>query len=123
MRNSAICVLLLGAALAGGCGGGGDDDGATIDATANTDVVEVDCAGATIAATITTMGFAYLPATQTVSVGDIVEFAPLTGHDVNDANGAFHVGFGGDACFRFDAADTYTFHCSAHDFTGTLTVE
>jgi plastocyanin len=115
-----LLVSLLAIPLAFGCSGGGDDSSAAPDA--NQDVVSVTCPGAP-AATFVTSGFAYSPTTATVSVGDIVEFHPGTGHDVNDANNAFHVGLGGDACFQFMAADSYTFHCSIHNFEGTLNVQ
>jgi plastocyanin len=114
-------MFLLAAAACGG-GGTGDDDAADIDANPPAgDVVEVSCNGATIAQTITTAGLAYSPETATIAVGEIVRFSPTTGHDVNNAD--FHVDFAGDACFRFDVAETYTFDCSVHGFTGTLTVE
>jgi len=122
MRNSAKWLSGMFLLAFAGCGGGGDDDSAAPDAMPG-DVVPVSCTGATIAATVTTMGFAYMPVDTTISAGEIVRFSPSTGHDVNDANNAFHVGFGGDACFRFDVVDAYTFHCSVHFFEGTVTVQ
>lgn len=118
MRTIWISALLLSAAACGG----GDDDGAQPDATANTDVVSVSCAGATIAATVMTGVGTYDPVDTTISVGEIVEFDLGTGHDVTSSDG-FHVNFAGNGCFRFDAAGTYPFHCSAHGFMGSIIVQ
>ena len=121
MRNPAtwLPALLLVAA----CGGGGSgDDGSDVDAAASS-VTEVSCAGADIAATVTTTLSAYTPADTTINVGEIVEFHPAGAHDVAVDGNAFHVDFGADKCFQFDAAATYTFRCSVHGFTGTLTVQ
>ena len=122
MRKLALTAVLFAAACGGG--GGGDDDGDDVGPDANPgDVVPVSCAGATIAQEVTTSGFAYDPVDSTISPGDIVHFTPATGHDVNEPSDEFHVGFGGDACFRFDVADSYTFSCSAHGFSGSITVQ
>jgi plastocyanin len=119
-RKLAILTTLFVAA----CGGGsGDDDGDDAPDAAAGDVVSVSCAGATIAQEITTSGFNFSPVDSTISVGDIVHFTPTTGHDVQDSGGAFSVSTGGDACFRFDAADSYTFTCTIHGFSGSLTVQ
>lgn len=118
MKKLAILFFLAA------CGGGGDD-GAAPDAEVNNDVISVSCAGANIAMTITTSGFAYDPQPASVNVDDIVEFHPTAGHDVNDdaTPPEFHVDFAGDACFQFHTAGTYGFHCSQHLFEGTLTVQ
>jgi plastocyanin len=119
MRKLAFLVFLAA------CGGGGDDDGAAPDATVNNDVVSVDCSTVTPAATISTSGFAYDPVDSQVNADDVVEFAPMIGHDVNDeaAPPEFHVDFGATACFRFHTPGTYHFKCSAHLFEGSLTVQ
>lgn len=116
--KSIVLTMVLGAAA---CGGGGD---ASPDAAPNDDVSAVTCPG-TPAAIFTTSGFAYSPTSASVNVDDIVEFHPMTGHDVNDdaAPPRFHVDFAGDKCFQFHTAGTYMFHCSAHLFEGTLTVQ
>jgi plastocyanin len=112
-------ALLLALAA---CGGGGDD-ASTPDASSGADVQEVSCTGATIAVTFTTSGFAYSPASDTISVGEIVRFSPEASHDVVSNDSLFSVGLGGDGCFQFNTAGTYVFHCTPHGFTGTLTVE
>ena len=90
---------------------------------APTGVTRVDCAGATVAATITTSGFAYAPAEVTIAAGDVVEIHPSSSHDADADDGSFHVGFGEDACLRFDAPGEHVFRCTPHQFTGTITVE
>jgi plastocyanin len=86
-------------------------------------VVAVDCAGATIAVEVTTPGFRYEPAQSTITAGQIVRFDPAAGHDVASDTGAFSVPFGGASCFRFDAPGTFKFHCTPHDFKGTIVVQ
>ena len=103
-------------------GGGGDDDGATPDAPASS-VVEVDCASATIAETITTVGSSYSPASAAISAGEVIEFTPTASHNVASDDGLFSVGFGGHKCFRFEEAGSFTLHCTAHPFSGTVTVQ
>src|SRR5262245_22117660 len=100
MRTSAIWISSLLLTAAAACGGGGGDDGATPD-SGPPDVVSVECAGATIAATVTTGVRTYNPPATTINAGEVVEFDPDTGHDVSTTQG-FHVDFAGDACFRFD---------------------
>jgi plastocyanin len=125
-KTMAALFLVLGA-CGGGDDGGSGDDTPDIDAAAAS-VVEVDCATATIAQTITTSGFAYSPATATISVGEVVEFTPMASHDVASGNpgspdGLFSVGLAGQGCFQFNEAGTYPFHCTPHQFAGTLTVQ
>jgi plastocyanin len=112
------------------CGGGGGtaDDVQDPDAAESADVQEVSCTGATIAATFTTSGFAYSPMSDTIAVGEIVQFMPGSGHDVASGNpgspdGLFSVGLAGNGCFQFNTAGTYPFHCTPHQFAGSLTVQ
>lgn len=121
-------LFLVLAACGGGDDGGGGDDTQDPDASGGGDVESVSCDGATIAQTFTTSGFAYSPTEATVAVGSIVQFMPGSGHDVASGNpgspdGLFSVGFAGNGCFQFNAAGTYRFHCTPHQFAGTLTVE
>lgn len=119
---------LLPAALAllaaCGDGGGGGDDAQAPDANANpADIQSVACAGATIAATVTTTGFAYSPTQTTISAGEIVQFMPMATHDVASDDDLFSVGFGGNGCFQFNTAGTFQFRCTPHQFTGQIIVQ
>jgi len=115
-----IPALLLLAACGGDDTSGTDPDAAPV----TSDVTEVSCGGATIAATITTTGFNYSPTSATISVGEIVQFSPSsTSHDVNGDDPGLTVGLGGDKCFSFDAAGTYGFHCTPHGFQGSIVVQ
>ncbi len=123
MRTLTRVIPAIFLALAA-CGGG--DDGST-DQTEQPDaevvpgdVVNVDCAGATIAATISTSGFAFDPESSTISVGEIVHFTPATGHNV--VGDGWSVPTSGDECFRFDVEGLQEFSCTIHGFTGTLQV-
>lgn len=163
MRASlCICVLLLAApACGGGDDGGGhdhdaassDDDAAAIDAEvpdadpAQPDamippdaepstVIEVPCAGATIAVTVTAPGFSYAFAPSdggaadqhTISVGAIAQFVMPASHNAfsgaaNTPDGQFSTNFNQTKCFQFTEAGTYPFHCTPHDFVATLIVQ
>jgi plastocyanin len=99
-------------------------------------VVEVACGGATIAVTVTAPGFAYVFApsdggaadSHTIAVDDIVEFEMPAGHNAfsggaNAPDGQFSTDFGVTKCFQFTEVGTFPFHCTPHDFVGTLIVE
>ncbi len=118
----AIACAAVSACGGGDDGGGGGDDVADIDAGVS-NVVSVSCAGATIAATVTTDGLAYSPVNSTIAVGDTVRFTPAGTHDVNGDEPGFDVPLGGDACFHFTAAGTYPFHCTPHGFQGSIVVQ
>jgi plastocyanin len=117
LRLVNLAILLTAVA----CGGGGDDGGddAPIDSRVS-DVVEVDCGGATIAATVTTDGLAFDPETTTISVGEVIQFSPAAGHNVVSLE--FSVGISEEACFRFDAAGSHEITCTVHDFSGMVIV-
>lgn len=124
------CVAKIALVLGlGGCGddggGGGGDDTPDVDAEPTTAaVLEVDCAGATIAETITTQGNSYSPNAVTIASGEIVRFTPQSGHNVESTeDGLFEVAFAGEGCFRFDEPGSYGFFCTPHGFTGTVTVQ
>lgn len=92
------------------------------------DVEVVDCAGATLAATITTDGFSYSPDAATIAVDDIVKFEIGGGHDAQSGtpgnpSDAFAVGFGDTVCLKFTVAGEFPFYCTPHEFTGSITVE
>ncbi len=109
------CTAL--AACGGDDGGGGDEAPDAGPAS----ISSVSCAGATLAATVTTSGFAYSPQSSTISVGGIVRFDPTATHDVNGEG--FDVPLGGDGCFQFNAAGTFAFLCTPHGFTGSIIVQ
>ena len=127
MAKLTVALFLVLGACGGGDDGGSGDDGQSPDAEVSS-VTEVDCASATIAQTITTSGFAYSPSSATISAGEVVEFTPQAGHDVQSGNpgspdGLFTVSLAGQGCFRFDDPGTYPFHCGPHQFAGSLTVQ
>lgn len=112
-------ILLLGTVA---CTAPAEKPSALVDA-GDSPVARVDCASATIAATITTSGFAYSPSEVTIGVGDVVELHPSSSHNAVSSDGFFSVGFGEDACLRFDQAGAYDFLCTPHQFHGTINVE
>lgn len=132
MKTVMTFVMTAVVALTGACGGdSGDDttdtsDEPTPDAPASAAdaaaaaVVEVTCPGAPDAL-VTTQGFAFSPVTTTIGVGGIVRFTPAADHNV--VGDGIVVGFGGDTCFRFDAAGTYDFVCTPHGFQGHIEVQ
>ena len=105
------------------------DAPATIDAPAVTTVVEVPCAGATIASEVTAPGFAFTITDSTIAVDAIVRFtmpgshSAVSGSPAGTADGKFTVSFNETKCLRFTAAGTYPFWCNPHQFTGSLTVQ
>jgi plastocyanin len=126
MTRLAFVALVLAA-----CGG---DDGATtqMDAPVTTNKVQaVTCPG-TADGNVMTIGTvdAYMPMTQTVPVNAVVKFTMNAAHNVapNTAAGAttdpgLTVDFGQTKCLKFTTAGTFSFFCSAHGFTGTITVQ
>lgn len=78
---------------------------------------------ATPDATITTnaAGTAFMPAAATVPLNGTVHFMLPSIH--NASGTAFDVPFGGDECLQFTKAGTYSFTCTAHGFSGTITVQ
>jgi plastocyanin len=100
---------------------------------ANT-VTTVSCTGATVASTVTTddTTMKYTISNASITAGSVVHFTTSVTHDVNPSpestNPVVHsdpgikVGFSGDACLKFSTAGAFTFYCSRHGFTGTITV-
>jgi plastocyanin len=78
---------------------------------------------------VTIAGFAFSPATVTVSVGDTVTWTNNDGvaHTATANNGAFDTDniAGGDSdSVTFDSAGTFAYHCEIHPaMTGTVVVE
>jgi plastocyanin len=112
--------LTLAVALVA-CGGGSSAKDAPMNATVQT----VSCTGITPAATVTTnaTGTAYMPAATTITQGQVVEFQMPMLHNVTSATPGLAVDFGHTVCLMFTAPTTYSFKCSVHLFTGTITVQ
>jgi plastocyanin len=78
---------------------------------------------------VTIAGFAYDPATITVSVGDSVTWTNNDGvvHTATADNGSFDTGTIGDGAsgsVTFSAAGTFAYHCTIHSsMAGTVVVE
>jgi len=146
MMKKLTCVLFVVAL--GACGGGGDDgdgnqpadanqtpkdaaiDAPTVDAPPAT-VMTVNCAGATIAQTVTTSGFAFSPSAITINVNDIVQFMPESAHNVVPSTngtptdpGLRSGAVGAIACLKFTVAGEFNYRCQPHSsMTGKVTVQ
>ncbi len=96
-----------------------------MDSPANTTIQEVTCTGIMPAATITTnsTGTAYMPASVTITMGQVVHFTLPTAHNAQSSTPGLMLGFGADKCLMFTATGTYNFTCTAHGFTGSITVQ
>ncbi|HEY0195919.1 MAG TPA: hypothetical protein VGC42_32630 [Kofleriaceae bacterium] len=109
------------------------DAAVAIDAPTNTNAVQpVTPCPANVALTVTSRASEYVFApdatTHTIAVGDVVHFMLASIHNAVPKNGVpsdpgLNVGFGGDACVKFTKAGSFTFACSAHGFSGTITVQ
>lgn len=120
-RMRIVLIASLASALAlAACG---DDGGSTPAIDAASSVTKVPCAGATVAATVTTVGFAYDPASTTVTTGQIVKFTMPGDHNAVSNSGLFRADFNAETCLRFDAAGSFPFHCEPHNFAGTIVVQ
>lgn len=114
------------AVLVAACGG--DDGGNTpIDASSGIDAPplmasEVSCTGVN-APVIMTQGFAFSPASTTVSLNTVVKFTMPIEHNAISNDGLFTADFNGDTCVRFESLGTFRFHCGPHAFIGTVVVE
>ena len=91
--------------------------------------VPVPCAGAVIAATITTSKTDFSPEQVAIQVGEVIELAPLNPHDVMAGSVQapkpwFFVAGNTVGCYRFDEPGALPFYCTAHPFTmnGVITV-
>lgn len=87
----------------------------------------ISCTGVTPDASISAATGAYVPATTTITAGQIIKFTPGGTHDMvsgtgGTPDGTFQTPLGAVACLRFNQAGTYPFYCSVHFFTGSVTV-
>jgi hypothetical protein len=124
-----ISNILVAASLVA-CGGSDAKTDAPIDGTVTIDApgfaMEVNCAGITPSATVTTgAGFAYEPTSSAITIGQVVKFVMIAGtnHNVNSNGKGFDVGFGATKCFKFLKGGTYSFKCDPHSFTGSIVVQ
>ncbi len=87
---------------------------------------------ATPAATVTTSGFAYSPATTTIMQGQVVQFTMPSSHDVvpghmpsdsTISDSGVNVNFSETKCLMFTQTGMYGFHCMPHSFNGTVIVQ
>lgn len=122
--SARISFVLISALAA--CGG---DDGGTEtppDSPPAASIAQVDpCPGTVDATVITTGANMYMPVATTITQGKVVKFEMNSAHDVAP-NGATSTGLvvplGGTRCYRFTTPGTYSFKCTPHGFTGTITV-
>jgi plastocyanin len=89
-------------------------------------VMTVTCP-ATPDATVTTgVADAYVQPATTITQGQVVKFVMNAAHNVAPnttmSDSGLNVGFGATACLMFTHTGTFGFHCSAHGFMGTVTV-
>src|SRR5678815_4468435 len=87
--SSIMRIVLISFAAALALTACGDDGGTTQTIDAPSPVTKVDCAGATIAGTVTTVGFAYDPRDTTIAVGGIVQFTMPAEHTATSDTGLF----------------------------------
>ncbi|MEO8702715.1 MAG: hypothetical protein ABI867_21910 [Kofleriaceae bacterium] len=120
-------TFVLAVATLSACGGGGgdDDDDVQIDAPPST-LQEVNpCPGTTDATVLTTGAFAFMPKDTTITQGQVIKFDMDPSHDVaptGNTDATLRVPLGGTKCFRFTAPGAFSFKCTPHGFTGSVTV-
>ncbi|MEZ4403172.1 MAG: hypothetical protein R3B06_24320 [Kofleriaceae bacterium] len=123
------CLALASACSLAVAACGGDDGGTpavdaavTVDAPAGP-VAVVACAGVTADATVTAPGFAFMPASTSITAGQVVKFTMPATHNAKSDTNLWTADFSTDTCVRFTTAGTYPFHCEPHLFTGTIVVQ
>lgn len=127
MKRLGLTLMLLAAC-------GGDDGGtpATPDAAgsgSSNKVVAVTCPSAVDGmVTVNAGGTAFSPMTQTVPANAVVKFVMTATHNAapntqTTTDPGLNVGFGETKCLKFTTAGTFGFFCSAHGFSGTITVQ
>lgn len=118
LRRLPCCAVVVLAAC-----GSSDSSPLPVDAAVQTTVQTVDCATVSPAMAITTSGMAYLPQTATIAVNGVVKWTMPTSHNVESTTAGLAVDYGATKCLKFTVAGQYTYKCTAHGFTGTLTVQ
>lgn len=124
MKNYVLPALVLAA-----CGGGGSTPTPDAPTQSSNKVVTVTCP-TTPDAMVTSSNTAssYTPASQTVPVNAVVKFVMPSAHNaapntLTTTDPGLSVGFGETKCLKFTQAGTFGFFCTAHSFTGTITVQ
>jgi plastocyanin len=84
---------------------------------------EVDCITAATPAFVSTSGFMYNPMNTTINRGTVVKFTMPAEHDVASSVAGLVVPFNTIKCLTFGTPGTYTFHCTPHQFVGTIKVQ
>ena len=122
------CLALAFVVLAACGGDGGNTDQPAIDSPAGgATVVKVEpCTGEI--AIVMNNATSFLPATTTITQGQIVKFVMLDNdHNAEPLPGGpsdpgLAVDFGDTTCLRFTQTGTFKFRCFNHGFVGTITV-
>lgn len=140
MRNLAWVVML---AACGGDDGGGTttrldaamnpmvDAAPMVDAPPDALQLVTTATCGTEVLTVETSGNSYTfsPNNDPIAVGDIVKFVMPPTHNVAPDSSAsmtdpgLRVNFNETKCLQFTAVGAFTFKCTPHGFTGTITVE
>ncbi len=114
-------VIAALAAAVVGCSGYGSPSSKTTTAASTSQ--------ASGGSSVTIQGFAFSPATLTVSVGTKVTWTNKDGttHTVTSDSGVFNSGNvanGASYTYTFNTAGTFAYHCSIHsNMTGTIVVK
>lgn len=123
-------MLLIALAACGGDDGGGVTPDATGSGSGSGNkVMTVTCPTTSDGmVTVNAGGTAYVPMTQTVPMNAVVQFVMTPTHDAKPntqttSDPGLTVGFGETKCLKFTATGSYGFFCSAHGFSGTITVQ
>lgn len=117
---SKLRLLCASVAVLAACGTAPPDD---TDVSSGASVKTVDCAAAAPAMTVTTVGNSYQPSGVRIPAGGVVRWMLPAQHDVASSTPGLRVDFGGNVCLQFMVAGQYSYQCSAHGFTGNVTVE
>jgi plastocyanin len=122
----ATCLLVLPTAC-GDDGGSGSPDAPKTPDGQGSSVMAVTCP-ANPAMTITTQAQSFSPATASITVGSIVKLESTANHPIGPFPGgqmtdpALVVPETQTKCFQFNAAGTFKFICTVHQYLGTITV-
>ncbi|HLL24072.1 MAG TPA: hypothetical protein VK427_18195, partial [Kofleriaceae bacterium] len=112
--------------LLAACGGDDGDSKPTPDAPPSAATVAlVDPCPASPDATITTKLSAFDPPATTITQGQVVKFVSTPTHPVKAKAGTdpkLAVPENATRCFRFTSPGAYTFECTTHNYSGSITV-
>ncbi|MEZ4369099.1 MAG: hypothetical protein R2939_22870 [Kofleriaceae bacterium] len=117
-----LALLTMLAACGSDPAPGGADAAPAADAAPVAAAEEINCP-ATVAADVGVAAGQYDPSAVTVAPGEVVRFTTSVEHSARAVDATlFDIPFGVTACVRFNQVGTYGFYCTAHGFTGTVTV-